>query len=162
MKVDSSLSMPILPPFSSFDATTMPPPPAQQMNSMLTPEQVSDADLLLNLHSPFSASSPNNTRALPSSAAFIRGPAATMSNQTLPPQSDFSPGFTNYPTPSEYAYGDMVIDSQEVDMSTLGAEMMPWDLEYLPPPNMFYFGESGFEVGDLATTDDTGTGAPEG
>jgi len=37
----------------------------------------------------------------------------------------------------------MVIDSQEVDMSLLGADMMPWDLEYLPQ-DMFYFGDGGY------------------
>jgi hypothetical protein len=30
-----------------------------------------------------------------------------------------------------------------VDMSLLGADMMPWDLEYLPH-DMLYFGENGF------------------
>ena len=36
----------------------------------------------------------------------------------------------------------MVIDTQDVDMSLLGADMMPWDLEYLPD-EMLYFGEGG-------------------
>jgi len=34
----------------------------------------------------------------------------------------------------------MVIDTQDVDMSMLGADMMPWDLEYLPC-DMMYFGD---------------------
>lgn len=38
--------------------------------------------------------------------------------------------------------GDMVIDTQDVDMSLLGADMMPWDLEYLPH-DMLYYGEDG-------------------
>jgi len=37
----------------------------------------------------------------------------------------------------------MVIDTQDVDMSLLGADMMPWDLEYLPH-DMLYFGDGTF------------------
>ena len=37
----------------------------------------------------------------------------------------------------------MVIDTQDVDMSLLGADMMPWDLEYLPH-DMLYFGENNY------------------
>lgn len=54
-------------------------------------------------------------------------------------------------------FGDMVIDSQEVDMSIIGAEMMPWDLEYLPS-DMFYFGGGGYEGG---VDEDAGAGATE-
>jgi hypothetical protein len=76
--------------------------------------------------------------------------------QAAPAQPDLSsPAFSTYPTPSDHTFGDMVIDSQEVDMSLLGTDMMRWDLEYLPP-EMFYFGEGAFGM------DDTGTGAPEG
>jgi hypothetical protein len=37
----------------------------------------------------------------------------------------------------------MVIDTQDIDMSILGADMMPWDLEYLPH-DMLYFGDGNF------------------
>jgi hypothetical protein len=47
----------------------------------------------------------------------------------------------------------MVIDTQDVDMSLLGADMMPWDLEYLPH-DMLYFGDGGFGNGGF-----TGDGA---
>jgi hypothetical protein len=82
-----------------------------------------------------------NQPAIPSS--FPRNSAS------LPPQQgsaqDFSPtGFGQYPTPGE-TFGDMVIDSQDIDMSALGADMMPWDLEYLPHDLMFY-GDGGFGV----------------
>jgi hypothetical protein len=53
-------------------------------------------------------------------------------------------GFAAYPTPSE-TFGDMVIDSQDIDMSALGGDMMPWDLEYLPHDLMFY-NDGGFGV----------------
>lgn len=60
--------------------------------------------------------------------------------QQQPTQNDFSPTFSSYATASQNAFGDMVIDTQDVDMSVLGADMMPWDLEYLPH-DMLYFGE---------------------
>jgi len=47
--------------------------------------------------------------------------------------------------PTDQGFGDMVIDSQEVDMSVLGADMMPWDLEYLPHDLLLY-GDAGFGV----------------
>jgi hypothetical protein len=40
----------------------------------------------------------------------------------------------------------MVINTQDVDMSLLGADMMPWDLEYLPH-EMLYFGDGAFANG---------------
>jgi len=55
-------------------------------------------------------------------------------------------------------FSDMVIDSQDVDMSVLGADMMPWDLEYLPH-DVLYLGDGAF---NLDLPDDTGAGAPEG
>jgi len=62
-------------------------------------------------------------------------------------QGTFSPGFGGQATAgTEHPFGDMVIDSQEVDMSVLGAEMMPWDLEYLPHEMMF-FGDGSFGMG---------------
>lgn len=169
IKFEPSQTMPSPASFPSFDPTTMPPPPTQNLNTVPTPDPVlvSDADLLLNLHSPFSASSPGNPRPPLQPTSFARSTTSAPSNnppnpQPPPPQqTDFSPtAFTTYPTPSDHAFGDMVIDSQEVDMSVLGADMMPWDLEYLPH-DMLYFGDAAaFGVGGVG--DDTGTGAPEG
>lgn len=78
--------------------------------------------------------------------------------QQQPSQTTFSPELATYPTPTNQTFSDMVIDSQDVDMSVLGADMMPWDLEYLPH-DMLYFGDNSFGLG---LTDDTGAGAPEG
>ncbi|KAF2641863.1 hypothetical protein P280DRAFT_286666 [Massarina eburnea CBS 473.64] len=164
IKFEPPSSMSTLAPFSSFDPTTMPPPPpTQNMNSMSTPDPVlvSDADLLLNLHSPFSASSPNNTRTPLQPTSYTRSSATTLPNQELPVPPDFTPVFANYPTLSDQPFGDMVIDSQEIDMSILGPEMMPWDLEYLPH-DMLYFGDSAFEVGNVAAAEDASSGAPGG
>jgi hypothetical protein len=62
--------------------------------------------------------------------------------------SEFSPTFGMYSTPSNNTIGDMVIDTQDVDMSVLGADMMPWDLEYLPH-DMLYFSDGIFGHQDM-------------
>jgi len=64
------------------------------------------------------------------------------------PQTEFSPTFTTFNTPSDNTFGDMVIDTQDVDMSLLGADMMPWDLEYLPH-EMLYFSDGNFGNGEF-------------
>jgi hypothetical protein len=141
-------------PFLAFDSSAMPPPPATNINaaSASDPVLVSDADLLLNLHSPYAVSSPNSSRHPLQSASFARSSMSAPTNNTLSPQQQqasqmaFSPNFATFPTPTDQTFGDMVIDSQEVDMSVLGADMMPWDLEYLPH-DMLYFGDSGFGLG---------------
>lgn len=58
-------------------------------------------------------------------------------------QPRHSPSLSAYPTPSDNTFGDMVIDVQDVDMSLLGTDMMPWDLEYLPC-DLMGFGEGTF------------------
>lgn len=52
----------------------------------------------------------------------------------------------------------MVIDAQDVDMSLLGADMMPWDLEYLPH-DMLYFGDVNFGNGAFGGHDGSGSHA---
>ena len=52
----------------------------------------------------------------------------------------------------------MVIDAQDVDMSLLGADMMPWDLEYLPH-DMLYFGDGSFGNGAFGGHDGSGNHA---
>jgi hypothetical protein len=125
-----------------FNSASMPPPP---LNSVLTPDPVlvSDADLLLNFHSPFASASPRTD--LQNSTSFARN------QQSQSNQNDFSPTFTNFPMPSDTTFGDMVIDTQDVDMSLLGADMMPWDLEYLPH-DMLYFGGENFGNGEMGDT----------
>ncbi|KAF2011175.1 hypothetical protein BU24DRAFT_466904 [Aaosphaeria arxii CBS 175.79] len=151
----SASSLPIsTPTHPSFDPTNMPPPPnnnTNNYNTMGTPDPVlvSEADLLLNLHSPFSASSPSATRASLAAAYQSHRPSIVnpvVSATPMPNPQDFSPtAFAQYPNPSDN-FGDMVIDTQDVDMSLLGPEMMPWDLEYLPHDVLFY-GDGGFNVG---------------
>jgi hypothetical protein len=136
--------------YPPFDPASMPPPPANSQYGIVPapdPALVSDADLLLNLHSPFGSASPNQAP-LQGATSFVR--SASMSNNQ-PHQvqaSEFSPTFGVYTTPSDNAFGDMVIDTQDVDMSVLGADMMPWDLEYLPH-DMLYFGDGTYGANDM-------------
>ncbi|EOA85393.1 uncharacterized protein SETTUDRAFT_172272 [Exserohilum turcica Et28A] len=131
--------------FSRFSSASMPPPPQNQAFSTTTisnpdPVMVSDADLLLNLHSAFSGGSPAAVRTpLQNQAPYPRG----SSHMQPHPQNDFSPTFTTFNAPSDHAFGDMVIDAQDVDMSLLGADMVPWDIEYLPH-DMLSFGDATF------------------
>ncbi|KAF2028884.1 pathway-specific nitrogen regulator [Setomelanomma holmii] len=136
-----------LPSLAQFNPNSMPPPPNQNFNTIPTPDPVlvSDADLLLNLHSPFSTHSPATGRPMPNPTSFARAPSLS-NNQHA--RNDFSPTYATYPTPSDNTFGDMVIDTQDVDMSLLGADMMPWDLEYLPH-DMLYFSDANFtHMGD--------------
>jgi hypothetical protein len=154
VKLENSLSIPSPSSFplpaaqQPFDPTTMPPPPSSNFNpgSNRDPVLVSDADLLLNLHSPYSSGSPTrstmpNQSSLP---ALFPPNSSSMPHQQNLGQETSPTGFAAYPTPSE-TFGDMVIDSQDIDMSALGGDMMPWDLEYLPHDLMFY-NDGGFGV----------------
>ncbi|KAJ8106038.1 hypothetical protein OPT61_g9807 [Boeremia exigua] len=136
--------------YPPFDPASMPPPPANTSYGIVPapdPALVSDADLLLNLHSPFNNASPNQGP-VQNATSYVRS-ASMQSNQSHAVQpSEFSPTFGMYTTPSGNAFGDMVIDTQDIDMSLLGADMMPWDLEYLPH-DMLYFGDGAYGVNDM-------------
>jgi hypothetical protein len=126
-------------------------PPPDQPFGVLTPDPVlvSDADLLLNLHAAFPSASPSATR-----STHMRTTSAPEHTQHR--SSNRSPSLSAYPTPSDNTFGDMVIDVQDVDMSLLGTDMMPWDLEYLPC-DLMVFGEGVFENDGSG-----GTSAPGG
>jgi hypothetical protein len=131
----------------------MPPPPANNSYGIVPapdPALVSDADLLLNLHSPFSSTSPNHAP-LQNATSYVRSASIPNSQPHQAQASEFSPTFGTYTTPSDNTFGDMVIDTQDVDMSVLGADMMPWDLEYLPH-DMLYFGDGTFGTNDMGGT----------
>lgn len=115
------------------------PPPAPKYTPLASDHaSTSDAEMLLGLqHSPFSQSTPQNT--------FHPSP-----NLNTPPSShnDFSFDFphhgSNMFNGATHGYtglggvGDMMMESQEIDMSTLGDEMIPW-LEYLPQDMLQFF-----------------------
>jgi hypothetical protein len=136
----------VYPPFNS---ASMPPPPGDAFGSASAPDPalVSDADLLLNLHSPFSGASPATNHGMRSPTSYLRAVPNQTQNAQMQgaPSTEFSPTYTAYPTSADTLFGDMVIDTQDVDMSVLGADMMPWDLEYLPH-DLLYFGD-GVENG---------------
>lgn len=52
--------------------------------------------------------------------------------------------------------GEMMMQSQEIDMSALGGDMMPW-LEYLPQ-NMLDFFDNGNTGGSMGGGTDIGSG----
>ncbi|KAJ9638273.1 hypothetical protein H2199_006960 [Coniosporium tulheliwenetii] len=93
------------------------------------PSLVSDADLLLNLHSPYPANSPH----LPPNGSALQAPHQ---QQTSAVQNFLSQGNLDGLPPRGQSqammpFGDMMIESQDIDVSALGVDMMPW-LEYLP------------------------------
>ncbi|KAF1829485.1 hypothetical protein BDW02DRAFT_611189 [Decorospora gaudefroyi] len=149
IKFEPAQSLPSPSGFSQFNSASMPPPPPNLgFNAMPTPDPalVSDADLLLNLHSPFSGGSPAAVRTpLQTPTSYTRSTSQHGHVQQTP-QNGFSPTFRSSTTPADKTFGDMVIDTQDVDMSLLGADMMPWDLEYLPH-EMLYFGDGTFGNG---------------
>ncbi|EUC37696.1 hypothetical protein COCCADRAFT_1364 [Bipolaris zeicola 26-R-13] len=161
IKFEAHQSLTSPPSISRFSSSSMPPPPTNQAYSNMPnpdPVMVSDADLLLNLHSPFSGNSPAAVRTpISTQQPFTRGPTQM---QPPPPQNDFSPTFTTFHAPPDHVFGDMVIDTQDVDMSLLGADMMPWDLEYLPH-DMLSFGDASFGGAGFGGGDGTGGNAAE-
>ncbi|KAF2461999.1 fungal-specific transcription factor domain-containing protein [Lineolata rhizophorae] len=134
--------------------SSMPPPStvSTAQGTMRTPASdpalVSDADLLLNLHSPFPSCSPRlpNTPingggasysasssypqpfAIPEASSISASPVAqSLGNNSGQAQLSHS----HFPDPAMFPFGDMLIESQDIDVSALGDDMMPW-LEYLP------------------------------
>lgn len=112
---------------------------APPVTSFPTPQPTgpgtSDADLLLNLHSPYNS---NNTG---SSPAFPQQPPRAQNFTTNDPhQNSFNHlaganwNYANLWNPLDFSqgpngmqpFGDMMIESQDVDMSMLGLDMMPW------------------------------------
>ncbi|OMP82970.1 hypothetical protein BK809_0001161 [Diplodia seriata] len=110
-------------------AASMQPPPPPGGSSAYLPDSalVSDADLLLNLHSPYStASSPAGGRPPPGGAANVSSSAVNPHSPTGPYPSQMT-GQNSGPIP----FGDMLVESQDIDMSALGDNMVTW-LEWLP------------------------------
>jgi hypothetical protein len=135
------------------------PPPAPQSSFPIDPALVSDADLLLNLHSPFSSIPSPRTQ-----SAYV--PPAT-SQTTTSAHQQLSPGYppTNTingsipsGTNSAVPFGDMMIESQDIDMSALGDEMVPW-LEYLPHDMLGFFDSPGPGTGPGPNFENPGSGS---
>ncbi|ETN37539.1 uncharacterized protein HMPREF1541_07161 [Cyphellophora europaea CBS 101466] len=145
----------------------MMPPPRRMSSLPYDPVSHTDADLLLNLNSPYPTASTTNLSS--NNSGGVGTPTPSLS-QTYshdyaapppPPSHMYNPaaGGGGYPN-----YGDMLIESQDVDMMTVaganalsfpGGDMIPW-LEYLPQDVLSYFGEVGDGEDALAGVDGVG------
>ncbi|KAK0774435.1 hypothetical protein LTR59_014874 [Friedmanniomyces endolithicus] len=102
-----------------------------------------DANLLLGLGSPYTSSyaTPAGT-----SLAFGQNASAPVGGTGLLAQQPFDMPYGLYPSNGHMQnFGDMMIESQDVDMSMLGLDMnMPW-FDAFPTPDMV---SSFFDAGD--------------
>jgi hypothetical protein len=98
-------------------------------NQIPNSKRISDADLLLNLHSPYNTaphmSSNETTTAAPAQPGFKNMPNPLAVQEQLlnqdPQESDV------FAMP----YGNMMIENQDIDVSALMSDDMMW-LEYFP------------------------------
>lgn len=102
----------------------------------------SDANLLLGLNSPYGASPNMQPYQQPSMHTVPNGNA--YGHSAAWGQGDFSQG-------DMQNFGDMMIESQDVDMSMLGLDMMPWFDSYPTHDmlNMFDPGGHGDTTGGV-------------
>ena len=128
-----------LPQIQRHSSAPMPPPP--KYTPMATdPASTSDAEMLLGLqHSPFSQGPGSHPSFDVNTPPNIRRDHSYEFQQNSP--NLFTAGGNTYMG----GVGDMMMESQEIDMSTLGGDMMPW-LEYLPQDMMQFF-DSGNGAG---------------
>jgi hypothetical protein len=138
----------------------MPPPMPKYTPVYTDPASTSDAEMLLGLqNSPF-AQTPGSHH------SFEHAP-----NMTSPPATrhdpsnslDFSQNNTGVFQSGPNGYmglgggvGEMMMQSQEIDMTALGGDMMPW-LEYLPQ-NMLDFFDNGNTGGSMSSRNNMGGG----
>jgi hypothetical protein len=128
-------------------------PPAPKFNPITSdPASSSDAEMLLGLqNSPYSHHTPGST------ASFDHNPNQSMNSPASARADTSSFDFTHsnssmFPGPGSYlgmgGVGDIIMDSQELDMSTLGGDMMPW---YLPQDVLNFFDNGGNGVTPMST-----------
>lgn len=110
------------------------PPPAPKFTSMSDSASTSDAEMLLGLqnspyshHTPGSHNSYDHTSSHDPRSGFEFGGGV-----------GFSGSGSAYGGIGGMGVGDMMMESQEIDMSTMAGEMMPW-LEYLPQDVLNFF-----------------------
>jgi hypothetical protein len=99
------------------------PPPASKYTVLPTdPASTSDAEMLLGLqNSPYAHTPGSNNSYEYSNTHGLASPFEYGQNNGV-----------------AFLGGDMMMESQEIDMSSLGGEMMPW-LEYLPQDMLNFF-----------------------
>jgi hypothetical protein len=127
------------------NSQSMAPPAPKYSQISSDAASTSDAEMLLGLqNSPF-AQTPGSHRSFDGSQGFAASPND--------PRSDSGAGTYAYPHnnlfpgPNSYlglgGVGDMMMmESQDIDMSTMRGDMMPW-LEYLPQDVLNYFDSGG-------------------
>ena len=123
---------PLLTTSSTCEAgQTLPNPPVFRLPSIQAPQnipanidatRISEADLLLNLHSPYPAPIPRIPNRLTTSET---APSTDFINN-----SSLNDPLSQLQGPAVMPYSGMMIESQDIDMSMLADDMM-W-LEYLP------------------------------
>jgi hypothetical protein len=110
----------------------------------------SDAEMLLGLqNSPYSHHTPGSHQSYDHTAG------QTMASQDAARIYEFSVGSSGGFAGSGYGgvnIGDMMMESQEIDMSTLGDDMMPW-LEYLPQDVLNFFDSGTMASGGEIASD---------
>lgn len=117
---------------------------------------VSDASLLLGLNNTYDHSNMHSPNVMPfqssTSTPNMHDRATIQQNNAYPPpnhQPDLGP------YPDMQPFGDMTIESQDVDMSMLGLDMMPWfDAPYASGPDMM-------GMFDTSVGGDAGAGAQQ-
>lgn len=168
-------------------------PPGPKYNGPVTKADTSDAEMLLNLTSPFSTS-PSASGSFPqlpqhsttyerssggqpvTSPSHLRDSKTSVQTNNSPSSGVYDFGTTSiigspysgisrgggYTALSGYGYGgglgmgmvgEMMITSQDIDMSALGGEMMPWLQDYLPSDMMNFFDSSGGTSGNAGSAE---------
>lgn len=128
-------------PGSHSNPTNMTRPSIQTYPTTPSNVSTSDADLLLGLNSPYANGTPRDpnidpyltstSQRLPSIDAY----GSVHGNTGMPDYSSFMPNTQNF--------GDMMIESQDVDMSMLGLDLMPWFDSYPTHDMMAMFDPGG-------------------
>lgn len=121
---------------ASSSSIQQPRPPPPSFPASTGPASNGDAELLLGLNSPYQ-SGPSNTNTSHSTPGL--GPnftpdassfrAASLNPNTTGNVGDFNNPYGNQ-DPLDMNFSDMMIESQDVDMSMLGLDMMPWFNSY--------------------------------
>ncbi|PQE08459.1 pathway-specific nitrogen regulator protein [Rutstroemia sp. NJR-2017a BBW] len=124
----------------------MPPPAPKFITTTPDSPSAADAEMLLGLtNSPYQKPSPfdshghshnHNLSSSPRSYDFAGSPSAG----GVYNGNGNGNGYTGLG--GNQVVGDMMMESQDIDMSTLGEDMMPW-LEYLPPDMLGFFEGTG-------------------
>lgn len=117
---------------------------------------VSDASLLLGLNNPYEHhSNMHSPNVMPfqssNSTPNMHDRATVQQSNAYPPPTQPTQQPDMGPYPDMQPFGDMTIESQEMDMSMLGLDMMPWfDAPYASGPDMM--GMFDTNVGGDAST----------